>query len=433
MKQVSIRSQRGAVALVVAVVLLVGITLIVFFANRSIIFEQRTSANQYRSTKAMQAAEAGMEWALANLNTALNLDTACAATTAIGSRNFRDTYLNPVAATNPPVYTTTTAAYSSARPACTRQGAGGWNCACPAGTSATTGAPTCDGSATGACAKFEIRFERVQDPALGTACSGGTPSNCVISAVKVTSTGYTDTGNSPDGTATVSQIFKMISGLASPPGAALTAKLNVDLSGNLTVTNTDPSSNGITINSGGPATLDGSSSVVTIPGTPPGASIASNDTSLSALTDDQMFETFFGMSKTAFQNLPTTYQITCPMNCDPTVANAIAAGADTIWINGNLNLNNAGPYGEPTRPVIIIATGNIHVNGNTVVNGLMYSQAAVWDNSGGGTGHICGAAIAEGSFTGQGTPDPTYCPDVLSLLKKTTGPFAKVPGSWRDF
>src|SRR5450631_3520636 len=93
MRQPLPRSQCGTVTLIVALVLLVGFTLFAFFANRSIVFEQRTSANQYRSTKALAAAEAGLEWALAELNAPINLNTTC--TTAGGTKIFRDNYLDP--------------------------------------------------------------------------------------------------------------------------------------------------------------------------------------------------------------------------------------------------------------------------------------------------------------------------------------------------
>jgi Tfp pilus assembly protein PilX len=426
--QQSLRYQRGTATLVVAIVLLVAITMIVLFANRSIVFEQRTSANQYRSTKALAAAEAGLEWALAQLNTPLKLGAAC--TAAGGTKTFRDNYLDP-SATDPPAYASTSASYSAAMPACVRQSGGGWACSCPAGTSATVGAVACD-DATGACPKFVVRFERIQNPALGATCSSSA-TNCVTSAVKVTSTGFTDTNGAPDGTAKVTQMLRTVPGLSAPPAAPLTVKLAVSLSGNLAVTNTDSATNGITINSGGAVTLGGSSSLVTVPGTPPSASVASDDSTLSSMTDDQMFQTFFGMSKADFQNMPTTTQITCGTCGNSDIGDAINAGANVIWVNGDLQLNANGNFGSATHPVIIIVTGNIHANGNVNITGLVYSQAAVWDNSGGGSASICGAAIAEGSFTGQGTPNPTYCSSVLSILKRTTGAFVKVPGSWRDF
>jgi len=205
------------------------------------------------------------------------------------------------------------------------------------------------------------------------------------------------------------------------------------MSGNLNVTNMDPSTNGITINAGGGVTLGGSSSVTTLSGTPPAASIAGNDSALSALTDDEMFKTFFGMSKTEFQNSPMTKQITCTTCGNSELGAAIASGANIIWVNGDLHLNSNGTYGTATNPVMIVVTGNIQVNGTVDITGLMYSQAATWDNSGGGNATICGAAIAEGNFTGQGTPNPTYCPNVFEILKNSAGTFGKVPGSWRDF
>ena len=44
------------------------ISLVAAYAGRNLIFEQKTSANQYRATQAFEAAEAGLEWALAMLN-----------------------------------------------------------------------------------------------------------------------------------------------------------------------------------------------------------------------------------------------------------------------------------------------------------------------------------------------------------------------------
>ena len=58
MEHSSIARQRGAATLISAVVILVLMTLIAFFANRNILFERKTAANQYRATKAIEAAEA---------------------------------------------------------------------------------------------------------------------------------------------------------------------------------------------------------------------------------------------------------------------------------------------------------------------------------------------------------------------------------------
>ena len=52
--------ERGAATLVVVMVLFFIISMVAAYTSRNLIFEQRTSANQYRSTQAQEAAEAGL-------------------------------------------------------------------------------------------------------------------------------------------------------------------------------------------------------------------------------------------------------------------------------------------------------------------------------------------------------------------------------------
>ena len=60
--------QTGAATLIVVMVLFFIISLVAAYTNRSLIFEQRTSSNQYRSTQALEVADAGLEWAISQLN-----------------------------------------------------------------------------------------------------------------------------------------------------------------------------------------------------------------------------------------------------------------------------------------------------------------------------------------------------------------------------
>ena len=62
-----IRGQRGAAALVVTMLLVCAMLIVVAVGNRNAVVETRASANQYRSTQSFEAAEAGLEWALARL------------------------------------------------------------------------------------------------------------------------------------------------------------------------------------------------------------------------------------------------------------------------------------------------------------------------------------------------------------------------------
>ncbi|MDH5331980.1 MAG: fimbrial assembly protein, partial [Aquincola sp.] len=89
--------QRGAGALVAVVLLYVAMAIIVVFANRSLIFEQKTSANQYRATMALETAEAGVEWASTMLNKSGLINSTC--TDSGSGFNFRDKYLDYVTST----------------------------------------------------------------------------------------------------------------------------------------------------------------------------------------------------------------------------------------------------------------------------------------------------------------------------------------------
>ena len=146
------RAQRGVATLVVVMVLFFIISLVAAYTNRNLLFEQRTSANQYRSTQSHEAAQAGIEWAVAMLNSG-RITTACTPSTSAGDTNFRQRYLtigaNGVISAN--ASASGSVPYLSAR--CVFNG-NGWNCDCPAdGTPAPT-VPT----GAGAFPAYGMRF-----------------------------------------------------------------------------------------------------------------------------------------------------------------------------------------------------------------------------------------------------------------------------------
>ena len=157
-----------------------------------------------------------------------------------------------------------------------------------------------------------------------------------------------------------------VSGLATPPAAPLTARGKVEI-GNaaLGVINGDPTTNGITINAG--MGIDASNvRITTVPGTPPASTLVGNDASLRDTTEDQMFATFFGMSKEAYQNLPSVTKLDLPVhgNHDP---NAYNAGARQIWLEGNLTMNANLTIGSVDEPVLLVTNGNIEMRGDLEV------------------------------------------------------------------
>ena len=161
--------QRGAATLIVVMILFFVVSLVAAYASRNMIFEQKTSANQYRSTQAFEAAEAGLEWALTMLNggrleadcspASPALATPPAPATPPTKASFRQRYLNVDAATG--MYTETMANRSipanlGLNPTCVYNGAG-WTCTCPISTAATPSATPATGY-TGPQPAFRVRL-----------------------------------------------------------------------------------------------------------------------------------------------------------------------------------------------------------------------------------------------------------------------------------
>ena len=116
------------------------VSLVAAYAGRNLIFEQKTSANQYRATQAFEAAEAGLEWALAMLNGG-RIDAACSPPDPVDNTlpSFRQRYLNIDVDGH---YTPRLWAdnLTRERPSCVQSDTG-WNCSCPTGAAPTPAAP----------------------------------------------------------------------------------------------------------------------------------------------------------------------------------------------------------------------------------------------------------------------------------------------------
>ena len=402
--------ERGMASMTVVVVIFVAMALGMMFTNRNMVMEQRTSANQHRATVAMEAAEAGLEWATAMLNKPEKVSSACTTSAVAADLRFKSKYLTTDLSTG-----LITPSAGTVHAACI-SGASGWTCSCPApGT-----APSVSGSGTAMQPAFAVVLQ-----------SSGTAGTLRITSYGCTSA-ITGTICMGDGAATVSVALGGVSGLATPPAAPLTARGRVSV-GNaaLGVQNGDTTSNGITINAG--MDIDAPNvRLTTVPGSPPMGSLVGNDATLRNTTEDQMFATFFGMTKDSYKTLPSVRRITCPCT-ETTVTAAYAEGVRQFWFDGNLDMNSNTTIGSATDPVLLVVDGAVTLRGTLRVFGVIYSTAITWDNTGGGAALLQGAAISEGNFTGNGTPDFYYDPNVLTKLRVDQGSFVRVPGSWRDF
>ena len=418
----STRRQRGAAALVVTMLLFFAMTLVALFVNRNLVFEQRSAANQYRSTQAFEAAQAGLEWALAQLNHPQRIGPDCRPTADPAASSFRSRYLTYLhgSATFVPATWSDSGVATALHPTCVRSGSG-WACSCP-----SAGLPTLDPppDATPAAA-FTLQF-----------LPGAKPGVVRISATGCTSLAGTclpGAAASADATAKIELAFGLLAGLHTPPAAAITTRRAFDAdSASLGVHNPDPTT-GIAIHAG--TTIAASRALLTAPaGAPMTGALIGNDAALAALSTDRYFAAAFGIDKAGWQNQPAVTRIECRGDCSRALATAIdaAAGNALIWVDGDLALTGPLTLGSLQRPVVIVASGAARLDGAVALHGVLYSAALRWDDTAGGA-FLRGAALSESSYQGNGTPEFFYDTAVLAALAGNSGSFARVNGSWRDF
>jgi hypothetical protein len=450
--------QRGAAALIVVLLLFFIVSLVAAYAGRNLIFEQRTSANQYRATQAFEAAEAGLEWAVAMLNGGrVTADCIPPDPVDVAQPSFRQRYIDidDVSGNVTPIPWAADGV-TAERPSCVQNGAG-WNCSCPVGAAPAPVMPAGGGVPPG----FRVCFEAVDPPQPGV--------------VRVVSTGGTsfddvdrpceERGEVTGGAAaaTVSVVVALSSGLATPPSVALTVRGDLDVAVDMRLLPVALPSrqildaiwmpNGSLVHVGGePSNLTGNLKPSNVRGTPIEALVALDPT-LGVLTPDQMFASVFKMNKGSYKNQPATVVLNdCAVACTDKL---LAAWQPTpgrinpgriIWVEGDMTVESdvvlgcpADPADPVSDPVVLVATGNINLNADSVrICGLLYSQAAAWNNAGPEDVKLQGAAVAERNFVASGIGSGgshwlQYDADILRWLRLSTGSFVRVPGSWRDF
>lgn len=416
-------AQRGAAALIVTMVLFFAMLLAAAFANRNLVFEQRTSANQYRSTQAFEAAEAGLEWALAQLNSPTRVGADCLASTDAAAPTFRERFLSRSSGASGFTGNTWTngAVATPLQPSCVRTDAG-WACSCPAQGNPGLVAPA--GPALHPA--FTLEF-----------LAGGKPG-----IVKVVSRGCTSLGgvcvpgssSTADASARVEVGLGLLPALGTPPAAPLTARGQVNTAAALGVHNPDAASGGLALHTGGGVIAP------QIRVTPPaGSSTADawmvNDLSLAALTPDRFFTSYFGLDKAGWKNQPMVRTLNCSGNCTAALVDAVnnAGGSPMVWVAGDLVVDGPVTLGSARHPLLLVVEGNAQFNGAVRLHGVLYSATMNWNNTAAPGALLRGALITEGDVQGNSAPDLFYDAAILAALKSSGGSFARVSGSWRDF
>ncbi len=411
--------QRGAAALVVTMLLVFAMLIVVAWANRNVVVEARASANQYRSTQAFEAAEAGLEWTLAKLNDGTPIGDDCLPSADPAAQSFRDRQLRLIGSGFTAATWDNAGTPTPLQAACVR-GDAGWSCSCP-----NAGVPAPAATAgTATAPAFTVTLATGARPGLIVATANG----CTRSDALCTAT--SDAGH--ESAARVEVAFGLVPGLRSAPGAALTARGNVDAgSGALGLHNPDPASGGTAVHAGGHVTGDALRFTAAAGSSLEGASV-SGDTTIARLTNDRFFARWFGMDKATWMAQPAATRIACSGNCASSIASAVAAGSRLLAIDGDLDLDGPVSLGTAERPVVLVANGTLRLRGAVTLRGVVAAASIDWRDMAAGA-LVQGAAISDSDYSGDAAADIVRDAAVLSRLQSGSGSFTRVNGSWKDF
>lgn len=443
---------RGVVLPIVLVAAFL-LALIAAFAHANLLVAQRLAARELQSARANEAAEAGLDWALARLNGPQPLDARCEPTGTAAGHRFRDTHAGappaPGASAVLPHWPSPAAAL---QPAC-RVHDGAWQCACPGGDLAALDPIAANVVSPG----FRIRLAPHPRPGLMSltvaGCSHADEDCLAPTASPEPSPGTggpseadADQAGAPSPAPSFSLnptqearahralLLAHLPALSQPPAAALTVHGSLTLgAARWELAAAAPPEGGLALHTGGP--VQASALLVRpAPGTPAAAARRESDATLVGAGPAHRFAQRMRLGHADWQALPTVRRIDCHTSCDAALAAAIAPaeGFQMIWLEGGLHLARAATLGTPEHPLLLVSNGPVELLAPVRLQGLVYATGSTWRDEGGS--EVLGAVIAEGPLhgLGAGTTRVRHDPTTLARLA-TVGTFVRVPGSWKDF
>jgi hypothetical protein len=415
--------QHGIAALAVTVLLFFAMVLGVAYVNRNLVFEHRGATNQYRATQAFEAAEAGLEWALALLDDPRPIGADCLPIADPAATSFRERHLAYDAA-NASFVPTTWLDGTVATPlaaACVRGGAG-WVCSCPSAAHPVLAEP----AGVVPAPAFTVRFQALGKPsvvrAIATGCTrlAGACSNGAGTA---------------DATAHVEAVFALVPALRSNPAAPLTVRGDIDAdAAAFGAHNAEPDAGGIVLHAGG--AVRATNAVLSGPaGAAIDGAIVAADAGLASASAERFFAAHFGLDPDAWRRQPVARALQCTGLCTAALQGALDAvrGPTLLYVDGDLELQGPATFGSPTRPVALVVRGALRVRDAVAISGLVYGATVTWDATPTPGAQVRGAVLSEGDYRGDGTPSFTYDAAVLARLRAQAGSFVRLPGSWKDF
>ncbi|MBF0284602.1 MAG: hypothetical protein HQL51_09100 [Magnetococcales bacterium] len=373
--------QRGVATLGISLTMLLVITLGAIFTAHVVRQQQRVAANEYRAVKAAEAAEAGLEWGLAQLG-----DPAFYATVIVD-----------------------------------KIPADGW---------VDANAQQAPAGLLPADVGFQVSFAN--------------PTANNLKRLTVTSIGCAD-GCSPCTQAcpirrrVQGQIQLGSSLFPKALRAAVIAKNKVSLTLNAKVTNlySNQAGSDLTVWSGNTTVYSNGSGTVNVGGSYNTATsdptTRPNDATLAAASTEQFFQMFFSVaSADARSALPN---IACGSTCNAQLNGVVG---QALWITTNLVLNGANTIGSPTQPVILITPRDCQISDSNLIYGVVYCNNLTGSGTATKVSTVYGGVVVQNDYIVTKVPDVVYDANIMSRLVSQFGGGlggggGRIPGSWRDF
>ena len=414
-------SQRGAAALAVTLLLFMVLTLVLAFANRHLVFEQRTAINQVRAAQAFEAAQAGVEWALAMVNSHQRINEDCLPDSSGNtSQLWRERHLQYNANTR---LQHTTAGLTAA---CVREG-NQWRCHCPALGAASVSLTQNDEPVAG----FVVQLLETTTPGQihlqSKGCQSAGP-DC-----------WNMTGEAPAGQAQAYQRvhLALVGGLRTPPAAPLTARGSITGHA-LGAHHMDPASGGVALHAGGSVQIT-APQLSSVAGGSDSHAVAAMDGDLAAMNPDALFAAVWGMGPQRWAAQTSVRQVVCSSgassDCSSNLQQAIAQrGNRLLWVEGDVLLDAGGStlsLGSLDQPVVLVVRGQLMLRGAVQIIGAVVANELQWQQAS-GNATLQGAAWSAGSVVTDGAPQFVWDAAVLSRLRWNTGSWAPLAGGWSD-
>ena len=421
------RNQSGAATLVVVMMLFLIMALLAAYANRSLMFEQRMSGGYYRASMAQEVAEGGFDWTLAMLN-GTAIDANCQPVASGGVR-FADKYLN-VSPADRGIRSISTAPASTLAVDCARTDTT-LVCRCPAPDKRTAQPTTANsgslipsfGMSLGVDPKMRYGLFKVAS----RACTDSSIDNCANTEAR-----------SQQAIATAAQwaSIALVSAVRSSPASPLTVKGSLKTlgAGALGLHNTDPTSAGILVVSGGPAPALMDSHMDSVPGTPASQARLFDQDQLKNLSAAGFFRLYMGMSPDRYKNHPSLRKVKCGAgDCAAALQAAYDAGTRILWVEGAMHIASNLSLGTINDPALIVVNGNATLDGPMQITGMVVITGDLdWTNTGGLTSLVTGFVVVQGGMSATGGMDIQYSQLVANQLRNRIGSYVRVSGGWID-